>query len=287
MQKPLWLMTLFITVSGLLIFGSLLVWQKEQNKSFQVIFLDIGQGDAILIQDGNNQVLIDGGRNGKDLLERLGHYIPFWDHRIEVMIATHPDSDHIGGLGAVLKNYKVEVVLTNGQVGETETARLFEKLASERAKEKRVVANGGEILLPSGSKIKFLYPLSPLSEESVINTNEGSLVARLEYENFSFLFTGDLAREEQALEKPLPVDVLKVAHHGSKFSTSDAFLDIIHPKEAVISVGAENTYGHPHQEVLRNLQERGIIYSRTDEEGDIVYKCSKKINTCERKSKNY
>ncbi|MCW1888408.1 MAG: MBL fold metallo-hydrolase [Candidatus Moranbacteria bacterium] len=282
MQKPLWLVVELILLVLIFFGGSLYFWKQNKQDSFEVVFLNVGQGDAILIQDGELQVLIDGGRDGKVLLDRLGRYVPFWDRVLEVVVATHPDSDHIGGLPAVLKNYQVEMVMTNGHTSDTETSRLFEKLAIEKAGQRKEIALGTEILFPSEAKLNFLYPLLPLPNKSVVETNEGSLVARLDVMDTSFLFTGDLPREEFALMSIEPVDVLKVAHHGSKYSSSGVFLDKVKPRDAVISVG-QNSYGHPAGEVLKNLEERKIQIYRTDEEGDIVYRCEKATRQCVKK----
>ncbi len=279
MQKPFWWLTNGVLGGILIIFVTLFFWQEKKQTTFEVVFLDVGQGDAILIQDGEIQVLIDGGRDGLELLSRLGRYVPFWDRTIEIVIASHPDSDHIGGLPSVLRNYQVDTVMTNGQTSDTETSKLFEELAQERAKTRLTVAEGTEILFPTTAKLNFLYPLTTIPAESPIETNEGSLVARLDFFDTSFLFTGDLPREEDALADIQPVDVLKVAHHGSRFSTSDHFLDVLKPKEAIVSVG-ENNYGHPHPDVLMNLKERGIRTYRTDEEGDIFYQCDKETKQC-------
>lgn len=279
MQKPFWWLTNGVLGGILVIIVTLFFWQEKKQTTFEVVFLDVGQGDAILIQDGETQVLIDGGRDGLELLSRLGRHVPFWDRNIEVLIATHPDSDHIGGLPSVLRNYQVETVMTNGQKSDTETSRLFEELATQKAKTRLKIAEGTEVLLPTGAILRFLYPLTPIPADSVIETNEGSLVARLDFFDTSFLFTGDLPNEEYALAHIQPVDILKVAHHGSRFSTSGAFLDVLKPKEVVISVG-ENSYGHPHPNVLRNLQERGIQVYRTDKEGDIFYQCNKETRQC-------
>ena len=279
MQKPFWWLTNGVLGGIMIIFVTLFFWQDKKQETFEVVFLDVGQGDAILIQDGEIQVLIDGGRDGLELLSRLGRYVPFWDRTIEVVIATHPDSDHIGGLPSVLRNYQVDTVMTNGQTSDTETSKLFEELVREKAKTRLTVALGTEILFPTSAKLSFLYPLTTIPADSPIETNEGTLVARLDFLETSFLFTGDLPREEDALADIRPVDILKVAHHGSRFSTSDRFLDILKPKEAVISVG-ENNYGHPHPDVLMNLKERGIRAYRTDEEGDIFYQCDKETQRC-------
>jgi competence protein ComEC len=282
MQKPFWWLTNGVLVGVLAIVATLFVWQEKKQETFEVVFLDVGQGDAILIQDGETQVLIDGGRDGLELLSRLGRHVPFWDRSIEVVIASHPDSDHIGGLPSVLRNYRVDTVMTNGQTSDTEASQLFEELAREKAKHRLTIAEGSEVAFPTGATLRFLYPLTPIPSDSLIETNEGSLVARLDFLETSFLFTGDLPNEEYALANIQPVDVLKVAHHGSRFSTSGAFLDALKPTQAVVSVG-ENSYGHPHPNVLRNLKEREIETYRTDQEGDIIYQCDKAVRRCVRR----
>lgn len=280
MPKPslalLDLSLLFFVFAG----ATFLFSEAEKEEMLEVIFLDVGQGDAILLQEGSWQVLIDGGRNGREVLGRLGHYVPFWDRRLDMVIATHPDSDHIGGLPSVIRSYHPSLVLTNGDTSDTDTSTLFEKLAREQSKEE-AIAQGTEVLFPSGAKLEVLYPARPLPPDTPLESNEGSVVARLTYGDSSFLFTGDLPQEEKLLGNIGEVDILKVAHHGSRYSTSDTFLDGIRPREAVVSVG-ENSYGHPAPSVLENLRERSISVARTDEEGDIRYRCSKQEKRCDK-----
>jgi len=223
--------------------------------------------------------VIDGGRSGKVLLARLGRHIPFWDRQIETLIATHPDSDHIGGFPELLRAYRVLSVFTNGDTSETETSRLFETLAAEETGEMQAIARGTEIVFPEGGTLTLEYPLRPLAEESGTESNEGSIVARFQFGETSFLLTGDLPGEEKALPEERPVTVLKVAHHGSKYSSSAAFLERIGPEEAVLSVG-ENSYGHPDPGVLARLRERSVLVRRTDEEGDIRYRCLELTSRC-------
>jgi len=265
---------LLFVLSMLSLMSGLLLWQFSLAEAkTEVIFLNVGQGDAILISQGKNQILIDGGRSGKELLGRIGRHIPFWDRNIEVVIATHPDADHIGGLPALLRAYRVNQVLTTGAGSTTETSQLFEE-ATKRATGSgpTTIFRGATITLPKGGMLSIEYPLAPIPHDTVIDTNEGSIVARFVYGETSFLLTGDLPREELALAGEVSVTVLKVAHHGSKYSTSQAFLDLIRPKEAVISVG-KNSYGHPNQGVLERLKNMGALMHRTDEEGDIRYSC--------------
>lgn len=252
---------------------------RHKESHTEVVFLDVGQGDAILIQEGSIQILIDGGGDGRLLLARLGRYVPFWDRTLEAVIATHPDRDHIGGFPDLLRAYRVEAVLANGQAADSDTYRAFE--AGARAETERVyaAAKGVELELPSGAKLSFEYPLWPLPEGADGPTNDGSIVSRFVFGGTSFLLTGDLSSEERHLADT-PASVLKVAHHGSNSSTSAGFLQMIRPREAVISVG-NNTYGHPHPDVLARLEAAGTRVRRTDREGSICYLCWRETGRCE------
>lgn len=262
-------------LATLAVTGGLLVWHFSiVEKRTEVIFLDVGQGDAILISQGDIQVLIDGGRSSKELLARLGRHIPFFDRKIEVLIATHPDADHIGGLPAVLRVYDVEKVLTTGAESATETSRLFQAAIKERTgRGPERIFRGATLAFPRGGELVVEHPLLPIAGAVPdVDTNEGSIVGRFTYGETSFLLTGDLPREETALPEEGEATVLKAAHHGSKYSTSEAFLSRVRPKEAVISVG-KNSYGHPDPGVLERLRRMGAVVRRTDEQGDIRYRC--------------
>lgn len=255
-----------------LLAGCFLMLSIREFAPLRIIFLDIGQGDAILITEGDTQVLIDGGAEGRQLLGQLGRFIPFWDHRIEAVIATHPDADHIGGLASVIRRYRVEYFFSNG--AESESSALVDlrrSLEQSSETEQAVLGTGSRFIFPGGAELSVLFPVSG-SAAAIDETNEASIVARLEYGRSSFLFTGDLPHEETVLPDIEPTQVLKVAHHGSKYSTSDAWLDRVKPESAVISVG-KNRYGHPSDEVLHRLRAAGAEVFRTDEIGNIVYSC--------------
>ncbi len=267
-------------LAGVVMLSTFFLWLLlSQYEQTSVVFLNVGQGDAILLSQGSYQVLIDGGRSGKDLLARLGRHVPFWDRKIEVVIATHPDADHIGGLSSLLRAYQVDQVFTTGAESETETWRLFrDGVVKSVGHEPTTLFRGGTIEFPAGGKLSVEYPLTPLPKAAA-DTNEGSIVARFVYGETSFLLTGDLPREETVLPDEAPVSVLKVAHHGSKYSTSASFLDRIKPEEAVLSVG-KNSYGHPDPSVVERLQQRGTRIHRTDQEGDIRYRCLQDLQRC-------
>ncbi len=263
-----------------LVFGLWLYGIRQSASETRVVFLSVGQGDAILISQGMNQIVIDGGRDGRLLLSRLGHYIPFYDRTIETLIPTHPDADHIGGLSALLERYRVKTVLDTGARTDTKSAFLFYRDLEREGARTVPALRGTTIMLPRGGKLSVLYPHAPLPPD-VPETNEGSVVSRFDFGEMSFLLTGDLPDEERFIPDLEPIDVLKAAHHGSQYSTSSALLDLIQPKEAIISVG-ENRYGHPHPAVLERLRAHGAAVFRTDTDGDIVYHCRE--NFCQRET---
>jgi len=256
-----------------------IVFSLKKDKDIKIIFLDVGQGDAILIEEGANQVLIDGGRSGRTLLEKLGENMPFWDRKIETMIVTHPDADHYGGLISVLDRYEVKNIIKTDATKDSKEWKIFEeKISNENAENIRSIY-GMNIIFANGANFQTIYPFKKI--ENSKNSNKDSVVARLDFGENSFLFTGDITSETEKLLVDsgidVNVDVLKLAHHGSKNSSNDKFLDKTSPEDAIISVGAKNSYGHPHKEVLEKLKNRLVRIWRTDEDGDIIYEC-KNIN---------
>lgn len=271
-----------------LILGGVIFYSKN-SQVLKVIFLNIGQGDAILITQGSNQVLVDGGKSGKLLLERLGKFIPFWDRQIEAVVATHPDQDHIGGLASVLRNYKVETVIETKAKSKTQVYKRWESEIENEIKEehaRRVEAiRGARIKFPNSALAEIIYPFYSLADSQSKNNNENSIVIKLNFKKDSFLLTGDLPSNKEKILIGNGLDlqsrVLKAGHHGSKYSTSAEFLKAVNPEEAIISVG-KNNYGHPHPDVLERLREQGIKFYRTDKKGNIVYKCKIRDERCER-----
>ncbi|MDD5433320.1 MAG: ComEC/Rec2 family competence protein [Candidatus Pacebacteria bacterium] len=273
MRKNLQYYLLGILVLGL---ANVFVWQfvfglASPGGGLKVIFFDIGQGDSIFIETpAKHQILIDGGPSN-EAVEKLGKQMPFWDKTIDVVILTHPDYDHLRGLLDVLDNYQVKNILWTGELSEGKTFEAWqEKIEQEGAK--IILATAGTKIIAEQVEMDVLYPME-LPEQDSKNNNNSSIVAKMVYGQTKFLFTGDAekpAEKEMLLQgQDLFSDVLKVAHHGSKSATSLEFLANVKPEIAVISVGARNTYGHPHQEVLSNLLEFGIKVKRTDQQGDI------------------
>ena len=276
---------IYISLAALFILALILagIIFHSQNRELKVVFLDVGQGDAILIEQGTQQVLIDGGPDGQTLLNELGKYVPFWDRNIELVMESHPDADHITGLIDVLKNYSVGAVM---QTSATSDSQTFQKL-QDLIKEKNIKIIAGErgekINLGTDAKMEILSP-GPETPVNAQDTNAASIVARLTFGDNSFLFTGDLPSEQEAAlisaGLNLNSQVLKVGHHGSKYSTSQAFLDAVNPQDAIISVGKNNRYGHPAPEIMGRLKNKNINIFRTDEIGDIAYGCTDQQARC-------
>lgn len=254
------------------------------KNNLEVVFLDVGQGDAALISQGSHQMLIDGGKDGKLLLEKLGRHVPFWDRSIEAVIITHPDQDHIGGLIDLLKAYKVKSVIKTNSKSDSETYKKLEEGILSGGVEEIEAKKNLTITFPNGAVLKAMHPPDSLPEEADNTSNDNSVVVKLIFGENSFLFTGDLpgAKEEDLINagEELGAKILKISHHGSKYSTSDEFLESVKPEDAIISVGRGNSYGHPSGEVLERLLGRKARILRTDELGDIIYSCRNAESRC-------
>ena len=246
------------------------LWQRPDGR-LHVSFLDVEQGDAILIQtpDGK-QMLVDGGQYPSLLLSRVGEQIPFWDKEIDLIVATHPDKDHVDGLVDLFDNYAIGQVLTNGSHEETGSGYSGMVSAAERENTPVLGVRGGEMIeLGADVQIEVLHAgVLPGSH----NDNDESIVMRLVYEDFSLLLTGDagLTAEKALLNRDMPVQatVLKAGHHGSNTACSREFLRQVKPQIVIISGGGER-YDHPHEEVLQRLDETGAVVWRTDQSGTI------------------
>ncbi len=243
--------------------------------------LDIGQGDSLLFQEKNTQILIDGGP-GADVLIRLAEEMPWFDRRIEVVVATHFDRDHLEGLLHVLNTYDVGMVLMpNYTASTTNIKKQFVDLVEQKKIPYRFAWYGQNITVGSLN----LRVMSPIPGDEWVRlsknkSNNASIIMRADLtpkdaKSMSFLLTGDA---ESGIEKQLvssipaeafDVDVLKVGHHGSKTSTTAEFFSAASPSVSIISAGAKNTYGHPTEEILSRLKNTHIF--RTDQLGTITF----------------
>jgi len=231
-----------------------------------VAFLNVGQGDAELIRNAAGNILIDAGPNNKILFE-LGKILPFYDRTIDLFILSHPNKDHFNGFFEILDKYKIRAVLLNNF---TYPSSSFQKLLEELKKRHILIIKGFEgvrINWQAEEKLLVVYPPENLIFSN--NLNDSCLVLDLALETNHFLFTGDISStQEKKLSSFLAslkdqIKVLKVAHHGSNYSSSDLFLKTFKPKVAVIEVG-ENTYNQPHPDVLKRLNDIGAQIFRTD-----------------------
>jgi len=248
------------------------------DDKLHVSFLDVGQGDAILIQQGAQQVLVDGGPGPQQVNLELGRQMPFWDRTIELVILTHPDQDHLAGLVEVLKRFRVEKVLYPNLDNDSALYREWQRLVAEKNIEKTTARAGQQIAL-SGATLTVLHPPHTpwQSGDEDIDDDNNSAVLLLKTGRASFLLTADIRQEAEynliTRRAACKSTVLKVAHHGSGTSTAQEFLDTVNPQMAVISVGAENKFGHPNPDVIARL-EQGLgadnIY-RTDQHGTITF----------------
>lgn len=230
----------------------------------KIYFLDVGQGDAIFIESPTgNQVLVDGGPDSQVVAE-LASVMPFDDRSIDLVVLTHPDADHINGLVDVLKRYNVANVLENPISHSGSAYAEWNQLKTEA---KIFNAQSGQVVdLGGGAVILVIYPYTGSLPKKQANNN--SIIIKLVYGESSVLLTGDIetpVEKELAARSPeIDSDFLKLAHHGSKTSTSEEFLNAVTPETAFISVGAKNSYGHPHPTVLARLDKHGVKYYRTD-----------------------
>jgi competence protein ComEC len=250
-----------------------LVSTPSTSQVLTVTFLDIGQGDAILVETPDGvQLLIDGGPDGT-VLRRLSQELPWFDTSLDMILGTHPDKDHIGGLVDVLKRYKVAKIITTENTGETMVASSFQKgLLNEGVPVE--MARAGQVYQLGASTTLTIF--APANNPVMLESNTASIVARLSYGEIDFMLTGDAPSsiEEYLVKmygKQLQSEVLKLGHHGSKTSSSDSFLDTVAPRYAVVSAGRDNSYGHPHQRVVDAVLSRNITLVSTVDSGSITF----------------
>tara|TARA_B100000745_G_scaffold63630_4_gene37629 strand:+ start:9728 stop:10588 length:861 start_codon:yes stop_codon:yes gene_type:complete len=238
----------------------------------KVRFLAVGQGDAIFIETpSGKQVLIDGG-NGSVVLTALRKYMTWYDRGIDLVVSTHPDLDHIGGLVEVLPRFEVDSILLTEATQSEGEGQFFYALALEEGADIIFARTGQEIWLESDIVLKVL---SPAYDPSLLETNAGSIVTLLQYKDVGFMLTGDapFAIEDYLVESGEDVEaqVLKLGHHGSKTSTGEKFLAAVNPAYTVVSAGANNTYGHPHEVIVDRVQNFGATILSTAFGEDISF----------------
>ena len=254
---------------------SALFWTVS-SPPLKVVFFDVGQGDAIFIQIASlYQILIDGGPDSS-ILERLSREMPFWDRTIDLVVLTHPEKDHMTGLTNVLERYHVDYVVWTGVIRDTLAFQRWQDALKQEIKEgcDIKIAKKGQRIIVGKAILDILHPFKELKDTSPNDSNKTSVVAKLLFGEISFLFTGDIysSQERDLITSgvDLDSDVLKLAHHGSKTSSSDEFISAVSPEIAVAQIGKDNSYGHPHQQIIQRLTQRYIVLFRTDINGDIT-----------------
>jgi competence protein ComEC len=239
------------------------------DQRLYVIACDVGQGDGILIIQGSNQIVIDGGPNDK-ILECLGRHIPFWDRRIEMIVVTHPQSDHYMGFLSMKEKYSIESVVKSKASSSSESYQVLEKWMGSGVTHVIEVVSGQQLRLGL-MQMDIFNPVVGEVFDDKTDPNDYSVSFELNYGEFSGFFTGDISpqatKEMLATRSVRDVDYLKVPHHGSKNGLTKELLDMLNPEIVVISAGKKNRYGHPSPEILEMLKGREI--RRTDLEGDV------------------
>ncbi|MFB6225204.1 MAG: ComEC/Rec2 family competence protein [Candidatus Paceibacteria bacterium] len=240
---------------------------------FRMVFLDVGQGDSVLIETPQNMtILIDGGRDQR-ALQQLIEVHGYFARTIDLLVLTHSDADHIGGIPEIMKHYTVRAVMLPGSK-DTEN-KVYQNVLRhiKQRKIRTIPAQAGETISAGKVSFKVLHPQKSQWGTQVENENIHSIVLRGTYKDTSFLLPGDItAVEERRLVRSdvtLEADILKAAHHGSDSSTSQTFLDAVNPETVVISAGQDNRYGHPADEVLNRLKKNSIQIRSTIREGNV------------------
>ena len=260
-----------------LLLGNFFIWTHIlESPQFTVTFLDVGQGDACVIEDGNHTILVDAGYAGfgKDYGKRV--VLPYLKHKgidkIDLMVMTHPHADHIGGLETVLKNITISEIWDTHNDFESS---VYDRILAGAELNKSYIRflDPGDIYQLGEMKLTILYPDSAIAM-SMKNINNSSIVFRLDYKDHSFLFTGDAEIQAERilanLDSLLNVDVLKVGHHGSSTSSIMSMVKHVSPKYAIISVGQNNRYGHPSEKIVQRWVDSDAIVFRTDKNGAVI-----------------
>ncbi len=248
-------------------------YSQSERQNLEVDFLNVGQGDSILIKTPYNQnILIDGGPDNS-VLSELGKNLSFYDKNIDLIILTHPHSDHVTGLVEILRRYQVKKVIMTGVKYSASYYQAFLDEIKKQNIDTEIIKGPEDVILGNNLEIKILYPSSDISGQTSKDANDESVITKLIYFKEAFLLTGDAeAKVEDNLidnKFDLSADVLKVPHHGSCASLDQKVIEAVRPEMAIISVGADNKYGHPCAQTLDLLNADKIPIFRTDKQGTI------------------
>lgn len=287
---PLRTIKKFVIVAAIVncVLIGVLAFSRSERRAAIHIF-DVGQGDGGYIRTPERyDIVIDGGPS-RTIISKLGETMPFYDRTIDAVILSHPHADHVIGLIALLQRYRVRQVYLSGAVHSTPEYRAFlEILQKHQEIQKIKVDHPFTVIFSPDTQLEFLYPTLDVESSEAPdfmkkNLNNTSVVVRFTHRKESALFTGDIEKDAEAylvsrygsanstpVSNKLKAEILKVPHQGSRTSSTIEFLTAVHPSIAVIPVGAQNKYGHPHKETLDRLEWLGIKTLRTDYNGDIT-----------------
>jgi len=249
---------------------------------FTVSFLDVGQGDSILIESPRgNRVLVDGGKPGS-ILRPLAKALPLFVHDIDVVIATHPDNDHVGGLPEVFNRYAVHSFIEPGSTGESSAYKELERFVKDASIPRFLARRGMVVDMGDGVQLDILFPDRDVS---FLESNTSSIILRASYGSTSVMLSGD---SPQVVERDmvrvygdkLSSTVLKLGHHGSRTSSDESFVRAVNPQYAIVSAGEGNSYGHPHKEIMDLFSGLGISILETAKQGTIKCKSDGSYFVC-------
>ena len=251
----------------------LLIPLPSSASEIDIYILDVGQGDStLIISPLNHKILIDGGPNGL-VAEQLEEVLPFWDRKIDVIMLTHPDADHVSGVVDVVQRYDVDKILLTPAKGDNSGYRALNKQLAELKIQSMNFLKGQKLHVPGGLTFISIWPPSDSKWNDPQNTNELSQVVQLNYKEFSMLFTGDIdtqiANHLNDGQSFSDIDALKVPHHGSKYGLNSIHLQTLTPLISTISAGADNRFGHPAPGTIERLKGAGSQVYRTDRHGRI------------------
>lgn len=260
--------SVFFVLSAVVFIYTATEYQQGSNLVDKISFLNIGQGDASLIMSKRGQtILIDCGPNSK-VIDQVESKLGFWAKKIDMLIITHGDKDHYGGCRDIIQRFQVTKVMING-VFDSKNKSYTELLDFMKSQNIQILPaiNNTYITVSDSIELQLLNPQTNLWGQDIRDDNPESIVILLKSANNSILLTGDAddTTESEILAKypQLDIEVLKAGHHGSKTSTSDKFLDAITPKQVIISAGANNSYNHPHPDIINKLKTRNIEIQET------------------------
>ena len=238
---------------------------NESADNLVIRYIDVGQADATLIQSNGEYMLIDCGNNEDGNLI-VKYFEEMGITKLKYLIGTHPHEDHIGGMDNIIRRFDIGTIYMPDVITTTKTFNdVLDAISYKRLSYKVPIIN--EDFKLGNATVRFIYTGTDNND-----LNDASIILKLTYGNNSFLFAGDATKkiEKQILNNNIKADVLKVSHHGSSYSNSNDFLDKVNPKYGIISVGEDNSYNHPHNEVINNLNKRNISIYRTDMDGTII-----------------